>query len=88
MKLDTSRGLGGAAVGILSALTSAGGSLTSKAASNGIPITITGTAASPIITPDVGGLLKNNAGSILGGKGNSGTQGIINSLGSLFGKKH
>lgn len=88
MKLDTTRGLGGTALGILSALTSAGGSLTSRAASNGVPVTITGTASSPVITPDVGGLLKNNAGSILGGKGNSGAQGIVDSLGSLFGKQH
>ena len=38
-------------------------------------VTITGTSSNPIITPDVGGLMKNNS------------QQLVNSLGSLFGGK-
>ncbi len=86
MKVDTSRGVGGKAVGLLSMVSGAGGSTVEQAAKNGIPVTITGTSSNPIITPDVGGLLKNNASSLLG-NGKNGAQGVVNSLGGLFGKK-
>ena len=63
--------------------------------SNGatIPFTITGTASNPKFMPDVKGMLSNQLGSQL--KKNLGSQvpggqngqGIVNSLGGLFGKK-
>jgi AsmA protein len=86
MKVDTSRGIGGKAVGLLSLVNGAAGKTASQAAANGVPVTITGTSAHPVITPDVSGLLKNNAASILGTQKNNGQQ-LINSLGGLFGGK-
>jgi AsmA protein len=85
MKVNTSRGIGGKAVGLLTALNGAAGKTAAQAAANGVPVTITGTASNPVITPDVGGMLKNNASSLLGGQKQSG-QGVINKLGGLFGK--
>ena len=86
MKLNTSRGIGGQAVGLLSMVNGAAGKTASQTAANGIPVTITGTSAHPIITPDVNGLLKNNASSILGAQKGNGQQ-LVNSLSGLFGKK-
>jgi AsmA protein len=86
VKLTTSRGVGGTAVGLLSMVNGVAGKTASQAAANGIPVAITGTSSNPIITPDVNGMLKNNASSILGGQKNNG-QGLANSLGGLFGKK-
>jgi AsmA protein len=86
MKLNTSRGIGGQAVGLLSMVNGAAGKTASQTAANGIPVTITGTSSHPIITPDVNGLLKNNAASILGTQKNSGQQ-LVDSLGGLFGGK-
>ena len=86
MKLNTSRGIGGQAVGLLSMVNGATGKTASQTAANGIPVTITGTSSHPIITPDVNGLLKNNAGSILGTQNNNGQQ-LVNSLSGLFGGK-
>jgi AsmA protein len=86
MKLNTSRGIGGQAVGLLSMVNGAAGKTASQTAANGIPVTITGTSAHPIITPDVNGLLKNNASSILGTQKGNGQQ-LVNSLSGLFGGK-
>jgi hypothetical protein len=86
MKVDTSRGIVGKAVGLLSLVNGAAGKTASQAAANGVPVTVTGTSSNPIITPDVGGLLKNNATSILGAQKGNGQQ-LVNSLGGLFGKK-
>jgi AsmA protein len=86
MKVDTSRGIGGKAVGLLSLVNGAAGKTASQAAANGVPVTVTGTSSNPIITPDVGGLLKNNATSIFGAQKGNGQQ-LVNSLGGLFGKK-
>jgi AsmA protein len=86
MKVNTSKGVGGAAVGLLAAINGAGGATARQAAANGVPVTITGTSSNPIITPDVGGLLRNNATSILGNQKNSG-QDVMRTLGGLFGKK-
>ena len=62
MKVDTSRGIGGKAVGLLTIVNGGAGKSAAQTAANGVPVTITGTSANPIITPDVGGMLKNNAG--------------------------
>jgi AsmA protein len=91
MKVNTSKGVGGVAVGLLSALNQATGATARQAAVNGVPVTITGTSSDPVITPDVNGLLRNNATSILGiQKGNQkkdAGQQVMRTLGGLFGKK-
>jgi AsmA protein len=86
MKVDTSRGIGGKAVGLLTMINGSAGKTASQAAANGVPVTVTGTSSNPIITPDVNGMLKNNASSILSTQKNNGQQ-LVNSLGGLFGKK-
>ena len=60
MKVDTSRGVGGKAVGLLSMVNGTAGKTASEAAATGLPVTITGTSSKPIITPDVGGMMKSN----------------------------
>lgn len=87
LKMNASSGIGGQAIGLLSMINGATGKTASQAATNGIPVTITGTASAPIITPDVKGLLTNNAGSILGNQKNSGQQVLkgLGGLGGLFG---
>ena len=87
MKLNTSRGVGGQAMGLLSMVNGAAGKTVSQTAANGIPVSVTGTSSHPIITPDVNGLLKNNAASLLGAQKGNGQQQIVNSLSGLFGGK-
>jgi AsmA protein len=84
MKVDTSRGVGGAAVGLLAMMNGTAGKTAAEAAKNGLPVTITGTTSDPIITPDVNQMMHNNATEILG-KG-SNPESTIQSLTSLFGK--
>lgn len=84
LKMNANGGVGGKAVGILSMISGATGKTVSQAATNGVPVTVTGTSSSPIITPDLKGMLTNNASSILGTQKNSGQQ-TIKSLGGLFG---
>lgn len=91
MKVNTSKGVGGVAVGLLSALSQATGATARQAAANGVPVTITGTSSNPVITPDVAGMLRKNATSILGGQNgkqkNDAGQQVMRTLGGLFGKK-
>jgi len=79
MKVDTSRGIGAKATGMLTSLSAAGGAAGKQAAAVGVAVHITGTGSNPIITPDVNGLLKSSAA----GAGKS----VTNALGGLFGKK-
>ena len=81
MKVDTSRGVGAKATGLLTSLSAAGGAVGKQAAAAGVPVAITGTGSNPIITPDVNGLLKNSAA----GAGKSVTNAL--GLGSLLGGK-
>ncbi|MEI9980842.1 MAG: AsmA family protein [Edaphobacter sp.] len=75
MKVDTSRGVGGKAVGLLSLVNGTAGKTASQAAATGLPVTITGTSSNPIITPDVSGMMKANGKK------------LTNSIMGLFGKK-
>jgi AsmA protein len=84
LKLDTSRGIGGKAVDLLSMLNRTTGQTAAQAAAKGVPVTITGTSANPILTADMKGLLNKNATSILGKPKGSGQQ-VIDVLGGLFG---
>jgi AsmA protein len=85
LKLSTTSGVGGTAVGILSALSATGGQVSSQIAANGIPVAVTGTTSNPIITPNVNSMIKNNAASVLGKS--TGNQQVTDALGSLFGGK-
>jgi len=68
-----------------------------SAAGTSIPFFITGTAADPRFMPDVKGMvngelgkqLGNQLGKQLGGntQGAAGTQGVVDAIGGLFGKK-
>jgi hypothetical protein len=60
MKVDTSRGVGGKAVGLLTMVNGTAGKTASEAAATGLPVTITGTSSKPIITPDMNGMIKSN----------------------------
>jgi AsmA protein len=75
MKVDTSRGVGGKAVGLLTRMNGTAGKTAGEAAATGLPVTITGTSSNPIITPDVSGMMKAN-----------GKQ-LTNSITGLFGIK-
>jgi AsmA protein len=84
MKVDTSRGIGGKAVGLLTMLSGTAGQTATQAAATGVPVTITGTSSNPIITPDVNGLVKSNASAIPGNQKNN-TEQLVNKLSGLFG---
>lgn len=75
MKVDTSRGVGGKAVGLLTKMNGTAGKTASEAAATGLPVTITGTSSKPIITPDVSGMMKANGKE------------LTHSITGLFGKK-
>ncbi|HEY1965386.1 MAG TPA: AsmA family protein [Acidobacteriaceae bacterium] len=64
------------------------GGAASGALKNGIPVTITGTASSPIITPDMKGLTggAKNPASLLGKNGPQVPNNLGKSLGGLLGK--
>jgi AsmA protein len=85
MKIDTSHGAGGKAVGLLTALNGTSGKTAAQAAATGVPVAITGTSANPIITPDVQRLLKSNASAIFTNQKANGQQ-VINKLSGLFNK--
>ena len=65
-KLNTSSGVGGQA---LAGLSGVGGGVLGQAlttaATNGIPVHITGTTTNPVIQADLSKLLQKNAGNIL-----------------------
>jgi AsmA protein len=75
--VTTAQGLGKAGVSLLTKLNSTAGSVGKSAAATGIRVTITGTADNPVITADVGSVVKDNATQILNKTG----------LAGLFGKK-
>ena len=87
-------GVANVATSAISMIGGAAGGFAGNALKNGIPVTITGTASSPIITPDMKGLTGGgtgplNAGSLLGKRGLPSqipTKGLGNSLGGLLGK--
>jgi AsmA protein len=68
-----------------------GGGLTAVAGGGrgGIPFFIQGTASSPKFVPDVKGMLGSQLSNRLGGQipGSQNTQGLVNAVGGLFGKK-
>jgi AsmA protein len=64
-KLNTTSGVAGQALGGLSAGGGFVGQAVNTAATNGIPIHITGTTSNPVIHADLTGLLQKNAGNLL-----------------------
>ncbi|HEY3988270.1 MAG TPA: AsmA family protein [Acidobacteriaceae bacterium] len=83
-------GVASAATSAISMIGGAAGGLAGNALKNGIPVTITGTASSPIITPDMKGLTSGatNPASLLGKNGPQipNTKNLGKSLGGLLGK--
>ena len=64
-KLNPNSGVASQALGGLNALNGVIGQNISAVAANGIPLTITGTTANPVIHADLSKIFKQNAGSIL-----------------------
>jgi AsmA protein len=83
-------GVASVATSAISMIGGAAGGLAGNALKNGIPVTITGTASSPIITPDMKGLAGGapNPASLLGKNGPQipNTKNLGKSLGGLLGK--
>ena len=83
-------GAANVATSAISMIGGAAGGLAGNALKNGIPVTITGTASSPIITPDMKGLAGGapNPASLLGKNGPQipNTKNLGKSLGGLLGK--
>jgi AsmA protein len=83
-------GVANVATSAISMIGGAAGGLAGNALKNGIPVTITGTASSPIITPDMKGLTGGapNPASLLGKNGPQipNTKNLGKSLGGLLGK--
>jgi AsmA protein len=83
-------GVANVASSAISMIGGAAGGIAGNALKNGIPVTITGTASSPIITPDMRGLTggATNPASLLGKNGPQipNTKNLGKSLGGLLGK--
>jgi AsmA protein len=83
-------GVANVATSAISMIGGAAGGLAGNALKNGIPVTITGTASSPIITPDMKGLTAGaaNPASLLGKNGPQipNTKNLGKSLGGLLGR--
>lgn len=71
-KLNANSTVGGVANAATGAIGGFAGGLLHSGASNGVPLTITGTTSSPVIRADIGSMVKNQAGGLLGG--NNGQQ--------------
>ena len=65
-KLSSSGGVAGAAGGAMSALGGVAGGFMQTTATNGIPLSITGTTTNPSIRANVGSMLKQQTGGLLG----------------------
>lgn len=84
VKVATASGLGKVGVGLLTKLNGMVGSTAERAAANGVPMLVTGTASDPVITADVSGLMKRNA-AVFGGKFRNNNAGEL--LKNFFGRK-
>jgi len=62
------------------------GNSSNTAANNGIPLTITGTTSNPSIHANIGSMLKQNAGGLLGGSSGQQKNSTTSVLKGLFGK--
>ena len=84
IKLNTAAGsTAGMATGLLSALNSSAGRVTTSAASSTIPVSITGTTSNPVFTPDIKGI----GGNLLQGQLNSKQKNSpLSSITGLLGK--
>ena len=73
---------GGAAGGVMNAVGGVAGNFLHTASNNGIPLRITGTTANPSIRANVGAMLKQQTGGLLGKKasGKSAAQGLVKGL--------
>jgi AsmA protein len=86
-KLNSNSTVGGLANTATSAIGGIAGNFLHSTATNGVPLTVTGTTSSPVIRADLGAIVKSQTGGLLG-KSNSGqktTPGGL--LGGLLGNK-
>ena len=87
VKLQTTKGIGQAGVGLLSAISGVAGDAASVLAAKGVPMTITGTTSDPSISIDLKSVLQKDLGkSLFGSKGQQ--QNPLGALGALFGNKN
>jgi hypothetical protein len=78
-------GTAGMATSALSMIGGNVGGAASNALKNGVPVTITGTASNPVITPDVRALTKGATSNPASFLGKNGKQQIPNNLGNTLG---
>ncbi|HEY1647275.1 MAG TPA: AsmA family protein [Terracidiphilus sp.] len=80
-KLSSSGSVGGAMTGAMSSVGGIAGNFLHTAAANGIPLSITGTTSSPSIRANVGAMVKQQTGGLLGkSTGGQGGQGGLSGL--------
>jgi AsmA protein len=81
-KLSSSGGVTGAAGGAITAVSGMAGNVLHTTASNGIPLTITGTTSNPSIRANVGAMLKQQTGGLIGKNagGKSKATGLVKGL--------
>ncbi|MGA9062016.1 MAG: AsmA family protein [Terracidiphilus sp.] len=85
-KFNSSSMAGGIANTGMNAMGNLLGNRSTSAANNGIPLTITGTASNPSIKANVGAMLKQQAGGLLGNSSGQKNTNPVKSLKGLFGK--
>ena len=87
-KLNSNSTVGGLASTATNALGGVAGNFLHSTATNGVPLTVTGTTSNPVIRADVGGMVKSQTGGLFG-KSSSGQQKTTPGglLGGLLGKK-
>lgn len=83
-KFNNSSMVGSAANAGLNAVAGFLGNHSNSAASNGIPLTVTGTASNPSIRANLGAMVKQETKGLIGNS--SGQQNTVNKLKGLFGK--
>jgi len=85
-KFSNSSVVGSVANAGLNAIGSLLGNRSGNAANNGIPMTIGGTTSNPSIRANVGAMLKQNTGGLLGNSSGQKNSNPVNKLKGLFGK--
>jgi AsmA protein len=81
--------VGGLANAATNAIGGIAGNVLHSTATNGVPLTVTGTTSNPVIRADLGSMVKSQTGGLLG-KGSNGQQqkpSVGGLIGGLLGKK-
>ena len=87
-KLNSNSAIGGVANAASNALGGIAGNVLHSTTTNGVPMTVSGTTSNPVIRADIGSIVRNQTGGLLG-NGNTGQQkpSVGGLLGGLLGKK-